>query len=82
MYEVIIMFSFFGLGKSRSKFGRWIDRKGISQIEVEKMTGLSRGTISRICNDEDYIPKFETIGKIKKAFARKGIKIPDDYFNM
>ena len=27
----------FGLGKKRSKFGKWLDRQGIQQIELEKI---------------------------------------------
>ena len=72
----------FGLGKKRSKFGRWLDRKGITQLEIEKLSGLSRGTVSRICNDKDYMPKHETIGRIKKALATLGESVPDDYFGM
>ncbi|MGE0992074.1 transcriptional regulator, partial [Bacillus sp. GMa5/2] len=38
----------FGLGKKRSKFGKWLDRQGIKQIELEKKSKLSTGTISRL----------------------------------
>lgn len=76
------MFSFFGLGKSRSKFGKFIDRKEISQIEIEELTGLSRGTISKLCNDADYRPKQSTIAKIKKAMKQLGEEVSDDYFGM
>ncbi|MEH6943667.1 helix-turn-helix domain-containing protein [Bacillus sp. JJ722] len=76
------MFSLFGLGKKRTKFGRWIDRKEISQFEVEQLSGLSRRTISRLCNDCDYVPKYETVSKIKKALKEIGESVPDDYFGM
>ncbi|PEE42849.1 helix-turn-helix domain-containing protein [Bacillus pseudomycoides] len=65
------MFNWFNLGKkSRSKFGKWIDSKRISQIELEKESGLSRGTISRLCNDDGYIPKIATEKKILKALKK------------
>lgn len=76
------MFSFFGLGKSRTKFGKWIDREGIQQNEVEKLSGLGRATISRLCNDKDYRPKFETVTKIKRGLEKIGKNPPDDYFGM
>lgn len=76
------MLSFFGLGKKRSKFGRFIDKKGISQMEIEKASGLSRGTVSRVCNDEDYVPKYSTIAKLQKALRKLGEDVPDDYFDM
>ena len=79
---VFTLFQFFGLGKSRSKFGKFIDKRGITQIEIEKASGLSRGTVSRICNDDDYVPKYSTIAKIQKALKKLGENVPDDYFNM
>ncbi|MBT2682631.1 helix-turn-helix transcriptional regulator [Bacillus sp. ISL-37] len=74
------MFSFFGLGKSRSNFGRWLDREEITQIEIEQLTGLSRGTISKLCNDKNYRPKMATVVRIKKALKDIGKSVPDDYF--
>lgn len=76
------MFSFFGLGKKRTKFGKFIDRKEITQIELERLTGLSRGTISKLCNDDDYRPKISTVSRIKKALKQLGESVPDDYFGM
>lgn len=76
------MFSFFGLGKDRTKFGRWLDRKEITQIELEELSGLSRRTISRLCNDESYRPKFSTVTRIKKALKQLGETPPDDYFGL
>ena len=76
------MFSLFGLGKSRTKFGRWLDRKEITQLEIEQRSGLSRGTISKLCNDKSYSPKFETVNRIKKALKELGESVPDDFFGM
>lgn len=77
------MFGFFGLGKNRTKFGKFIDRKEITQIEMERLTGLSRGTISKLCNDKGYRPKLSTVSKIKKALKQLGEQAPpDDYFGM
>jgi transcriptional regulator with XRE-family HTH domain len=76
------LFSFFGLGKDRTKFGRWLDRKDISQIELEELSGLSRRTISRLCNDKEYRPKLSTVARIKKALKQLGESVPDDYFGM
>jgi transcriptional regulator with XRE-family HTH domain len=72
----------FGLGKRRTKFGRWLDREGIPQIELEERAKLGRATISRLCNDKDYTPRFETINKIRKALREIGRDVPDDYFNL
>lgn len=74
----------FGLGKKRSRFGKWLDKQeDLTQIELEKKARLSRGTISKLCNDADYRPKIETIAKIKKALKSLGKDVPpDDYFNL
>ena len=79
---VITVLNFFNVGKKRTKFGRWIDREGITQLEIEKRAKLSRGTISKLCNDKTYRPKHETITKIKKVLQQLGKDVPDDYFGM
>lgn len=75
------MFSFFGLGKSRSKFGRWVDQNGIVQSDIAKKSGLSNTTISTMCNDKEYVPKLETWIKVQKALKSLGYNVDrDDFF--
>jgi transcriptional regulator with XRE-family HTH domain len=74
------MFSFFGLGKKRSKFGKWLDKRGIKQIEIEERSGLSRGTVSKLCNDDNYRPKFETILRVEKALRSLGFDVDRNKF--
>jgi transcriptional regulator with XRE-family HTH domain len=76
------MFNFFNVGKKRTRFGKWLDREGITQIELEEKAKLSRRTISRLCNDNTYRPKYVTITKIRKALRQIGKDVPDDYFGM
>lgn len=71
----------FGLGKRRSKFGRWLDKQGVTQLELEKRSKLSRGTISSLCNDDNYQPKHETIIKIQHGLKTLGKNLPN-YFDM
>lgn len=70
----------FGLGKSRTKFGKWIDRKGIDQIDVEDASKLSRRTVSRMCNDKDYSPKYTTFAKLKRGLKKLGYEKDYDDF--
>jgi transcriptional regulator with XRE-family HTH domain len=77
-----VLFAMFGLGKNRTRFGRYIDQEEIKQIEIEELTGLSRGTISKLCNDKTYRPKLETVMKIKKALKQLGKSVHQDYFGM
>lgn len=62
----------FGLGKDRSRFGRKLDKKGINQVELEKESGLSRATISKLCNDDTYSMKRSSEVKVRKALKSLG----------
>ncbi|MEI5905619.1 helix-turn-helix transcriptional regulator [Bacillus spongiae] len=73
----------FGLGKKRSTFGRWLDKKGLTQDEVAKCSKVGRTTISNMCNDEDYSPRIATWVKVQRALERKGYTVDrNDFFNM
>jgi hypothetical protein len=63
---------FFGLGKKRSKFGKFVDREELLQIDIEEESKLSRGTISKLCNDPHHIPKHSTAIRVIKALNRMG----------
>lgn len=77
------MFSFFGIGKNRSKVGKLIDKYGYTQEDLRQSSGVSRNTISKVCNDPDYVPSPGVMKKIMKAIRRiePNAKV-DDYFDM
>lgn len=60
----------FGLGKKRSKLGKWIDRNGLSQEDLIKASKVSRNTISKLCSDSDYMPTGATMKKILRAIRK------------
>jgi predicted transcriptional regulator len=70
----------FGLGKPRSKFGIWLDREGIIQKEVAKKAKLSEMSLTRICNDKDYVPRISTWVKIQRALRSMGYEVDRDKF--
>ncbi|MED2801157.1 helix-turn-helix domain-containing protein [Bacillus thuringiensis] len=72
----------FGLGKDRTKFGRYLDSNGIAQIELERTSKLSTGTVSKLCNDKKYRPKFSTITQIVKGLKKLGKNIDEHDFWM
>lgn len=81
--EVTVMFDWLKLGKTnRSKFGKWLDRQGISQAELGEKSKLSRATISKLCNDHTYRPKFSTVVQITKGLRKLGKNIKEDEFWM
>ncbi|MBY3623756.1 transcriptional regulator [Acinetobacter sp. CUI P1] len=61
----------FGLGKSRSKFGRFLDKHGISQEEVRKVSKRNKDTITKACTEDD--PKLREITKKSLTAAAKKI---------
>lgn len=51
----------FGLGKPRSKFGRFVDSNGISHGELVRISGVSKDTVTKACTEEN--PKLRRISK-------------------
>ncbi|WP_338782436.1 helix-turn-helix transcriptional regulator [Metabacillus sp. FJAT-52054] len=59
-----------GSGKKRSKVGKFIDKQGYSQEDLCAASKISRNTISKICNDPDYIPSRSTMKKLLNAIRK------------
>lgn len=73
----------FGLGKQRSKFGKWVDNTGIKQNDIAKSSSVGRTTISDMCSDKEHIPKISTWVKVQKALNRMGYEVErEDFFNL
>lgn len=70
----------FGLGKPRSKFGRWMDRQGIEQKEVAEKANVSEMTLTRMCNDKDHQPRISTWVKVQRALKSMGYDVDRDKF--
>lgn len=68
-----------GKRKNRTKLGKWLDRHGIEQQELEEETGVSRNTISRICNNKSHMPSFPVVQKIIRAIKKveRNAKVTD-----
>ncbi|WP_110928754.1 helix-turn-helix domain-containing protein [Bacillus massiliglaciei] len=79
------MFSIFGFGssKKRSKVGKLIDKHGYTQEELVEASGVSRNTVSKVCNDPDYVPSPNVLKKLMKAIRSIDANAKaDDYFNI
>lgn len=72
----------FGLGKKRSKFGKFLDRHGITQEELSKASGVNRNTISRAAKTDDQQPSMKNSAKIIKTLNKSGYKVDYDDFWM
>lgn len=73
----------FGIGKPRTKIGKFIDKYGITQEWLVRKTGLGRNTIGRITGDKTYLPTLKTVKKVMKAIREVDPKAKaDDFFDM
>jgi predicted transcriptional regulator len=76
------MFGLWG-GKPRTKVGKFLDKRGITQEWLASKTKISRNTISKISSDNDYQPNLSTIKKVMKALREVDPNIrSDDFWNM
>ncbi|RDZ18756.1 transcriptional regulator [Priestia megaterium] len=74
----------FGLGKKRSKLGKWLDQRGISQQWLANTSKVSRSTISDLCQKNvEHAPTQRTMTKILKALRRVDPNLKaDDFFDI
>jgi predicted transcriptional regulator len=59
-----------GIGKSRSNLGKWLDQKGLEQQDLAKIANVSKNTVTKACSDKDYIPRQDVIIKLLKAIRK------------
>jgi predicted transcriptional regulator len=59
-----------GFGKPRSKLGKWLDRNGLDQQDLIQESKVNKNTVSKACNDSDYIPRQDVMKKILRAVRK------------
>lgn len=60
----------FGLGKKRTKLGKWLDQNRWSQEELSQKAKINRDTVSKACNDAEYIPSPIVMKKILNCIRK------------
>lgn len=68
------------LGRSRTKLGKWMDKKEISQLALTKWSGVSRPTITKLCGDDEYVASSMTKRNVIAALLRKGYDVEEHDF--
>jgi spore coat protein CotF len=59
-----------GFGKPRSRLGKWLDSRSIEQQDLQKASNVSHKTISKACNEKDYVPSPGVMKKILNAIRK------------
>lgn len=73
----------FGLGKKRSKLGKFIDKNSITVVEFAKESGVNRKTLGEACNEQDFIPSPGVMKKIIKTARKVDPKVKmSDFWDM
>lgn len=71
------------LGKPRTKLGKFLDLRGISQEWLVRQTKVSRNTISKLSSDESYSPTLATVKKVMAAIREVDPTArPEDFFDI
>ncbi|NBI28994.1 helix-turn-helix domain-containing protein [Chengkuizengella marina] len=63
-----------GLGRPRSRLGKYLDDNEIPQKSMEEKTGINKDTMSKLCNKKDYSPNEKTKQKVIKVLKEKDKK--------
>jgi hypothetical protein len=76
----------FGLGKPRSRFGKFVDKYlgNGGQERIREISRVSRETVSRVCKSDDYVPSGRTMRSLLNAVKKltgKSVK-SDDFWPM
>ena len=75
----------FKLGKrNRSKLAEFLNRNDLTQQDLANESGVSKSTISRVCQGDNFSPTMRNAQKIIKALKKlTGKKVDyDDFWTM
>jgi predicted transcriptional regulator len=59
-----------GLGKPRSKIGKFIDKHGYTIQDLSKASKVNRNTLGKVYSDKNYIPSPKTMKKLLEAIRK------------
>ncbi|ANS51122.1 transcriptional regulator, XRE [Bacillus thuringiensis] len=72
-----------GLGKKRTKLGKFLDKHNIEQEWLVRKSGLGRNTIGELANNFERSPTQKTMQKILKTLREVDPRIKaDDFWDM
>lgn len=59
-----------GVGKPRSSLGKWLDSRGLEQQDLGREAKVSKNTMTKVCNDQEYIPRPDVMKKLLIAIRK------------
>ncbi|AKO92723.1 XRE family transcriptional regulator [Priestia filamentosa] len=59
-----------GIGKPKSKLGKWMDKRGLAQKDLAREAKVSENTITKACTNKEYIPRQDVMKKLLKAIRK------------
>ncbi|WDL97784.1 helix-turn-helix domain-containing protein [Alicyclobacillus sp. ALC3] len=62
----------FGLGRPRTKFGKWMEDEGITQAELAQKSGVSQSVISELAHDAKAKPSWRTKKRLRDTLEEYG----------
>jgi DNA-binding XRE family transcriptional regulator len=73
----------FGIGKRRSRVGKFLDKHRYTQEEMSEKAKINRNTTSKLCNEPDYVPGPTVLKKVMKFLRRIDPNAKtDDFFDI
>lgn len=69
----------FGLGKERTKFGKWVDRN-TDQKWIICNCGVDKNTVTSLCNKREYKPNGSTKARVIRGLRKNGYDTYEDDF--
>lgn len=70
----------FGLGKNRSRLGKWLDKRGLTQRWLAKEAKISDDTATRVTSSDEYNPTLNTMKKILQTLRKVDPNVKQDDF--
>lgn len=71
------------LGKKRSRLGRWLDERGMSQQWLMRAAGISKNTAGDLATKDEYLPTGSTMKKVLQALRKVDPTVKqDDFWSM
>lgn len=73
----------FGLGKPRTKLGKWLDKRGVTNTWLQKESGVNKNTITDLTSKGEHSPTQTTMKRILKALREIDPRVKaDDFWDM